>query len=393
MKILHVIAQKPESTGSGVYARQLIKEFNGFEQALVAGIDIEDRIDIDVEFYPVVFGGEEPSFPVVGMSDKMPYESTKYRDLNEESLRIWKKSFKDRLLQVKVEFNPDIIITHHLYLLTSIVREVFVDQKVVGVCHATDIRQISTHNLEREYIMESIPKLDKVMALHEKQKNQIIELFGIEAQKIEVIGLAYDRDIFNFDGGKDSKIEVWYVGKVSHSKGVGELIEAFGMIEAEDGITLKIAGGVNGEEGNKLAEKAANSSRKIDLLGLVDQKELASKLKKGHILVLPSYYEGFPMVVVEALACGMKVIVNDLPGLREGLGKDIVESKNIYFIEMPKLEGIDKIEKNARDKYIKNLTKSIEDVIAKKEPVREICLKKFSWIRIKGRYIEVIESI
>ena len=43
MKVLHVIAQKPQDTGSGVYIKNLIKQLENCEQALLAGMDIEDK--------------------------------------------------------------------------------------------------------------------------------------------------------------------------------------------------------------------------------------------------------------------------------------------------------------------------------------------------------------
>jgi hypothetical protein len=46
------------------------------------------------KFYPVKFESEELPFPVVGMSNVMPYKSTRYMDLTSDMLKAWKKSFK-----------------------------------------------------------------------------------------------------------------------------------------------------------------------------------------------------------------------------------------------------------------------------------------------------------
>ena len=59
MKILSITAQKPDSTGSGVYLAELVKEFAamGHEQAVVAGVYEEDQTGFEegVRFYPVYF--------------------------------------------------------------------------------------------------------------------------------------------------------------------------------------------------------------------------------------------------------------------------------------------------------------------------------------------------
>ena len=63
MKILSVTAQKPNSTGSGIYLTELVKAMDeeGHEQAVVAGINREDAIELPdrVGFYPVYFEQED----------------------------------------------------------------------------------------------------------------------------------------------------------------------------------------------------------------------------------------------------------------------------------------------------------------------------------------------
>lgn len=391
MKILHVIAQKPQDTGSGVYVKNLIQQFKGLDQVLLAGVDAGDEIQIDIPFYPVTFREGELSFPVVGMSDRMPYESSTYRELRGERLEVWKREFKRSLQEIKKEFKPDIVISHHLYLLTSMVREIFSDSQVIGVCHATDLRQLLSHDLEEEYIRDQISKLDRVLALHGEQKRRIEETFSIEREKIEVMGLGYDKNLFNFHGIKEEDLEIWYVGKISHAKGVEELLDAYRGLKCRERVKLKLAGGMSGAEGSYLEEKARKLGSGVEILGQVDQKVLAEGLRKGHILVLPSYYEGFPMVVVEALACGMEVVVNDLPGLKSALGEKILESGRVHLLPMPQLEGIDRISPAHREKYVQGLREKLEQVTEREEPVSSLALSELSWEGIGARYLDLME--
>ena len=77
-----ITAQKPHSTGSGFYLTEMVKGFAalGHEQAVLAGVYREDTVDFPAGtvFYPVHFKTEELPFPIAGMSDEMPYESTIY---------------------------------------------------------------------------------------------------------------------------------------------------------------------------------------------------------------------------------------------------------------------------------------------------------------------------
>ena len=146
MKILSVLAQKPSSTGSGVYLSELVRCFKimGHEQEIICAIyetdDIgarktrpygearETRPDgeaFEPRFNPVIFNTKEVPMKIAGMSDVMPYETIKYSDLakDEKMLDIWQKAFSDRIKEVVERFKPDLIICHHLYLLTAMVVE------------------------------------------------------------------------------------------------------------------------------------------------------------------------------------------------------------------------------------------------------------------------------
>ena len=97
MKILSITAQKPHSTGSGVYLTGLVKGFAalGHEQAVVAGVYEEDEMHFPegTRVYPVYYKTESLPFPIAGMSDEMPYESTIYSRMTEDMVDAFKRVF------------------------------------------------------------------------------------------------------------------------------------------------------------------------------------------------------------------------------------------------------------------------------------------------------------
>lgn len=129
MKILSITAQKPSSTGSGIYLTELVKEYarQGFCQAVVAGVYKDDPIELPdgVDFYPVYFESERLPYPIVGMSDEMPYRSTRYCDMTEEMTVQFESAFLEVIARAVEDAAPDVILCHHLYLLTAVVREHF----------------------------------------------------------------------------------------------------------------------------------------------------------------------------------------------------------------------------------------------------------------------------
>jgi hypothetical protein len=125
MKILHLLSQRPEATGSGIYIQAMIREASrrGHENFLLAGVDQGEEPHPEGlgaaagEF--VRFQGGDLPFPVVGMSDVMPYPSQRFCDLSPPEVEAYEWGFADRLLDVVARFQPQVIHSHHLWLVTA----------------------------------------------------------------------------------------------------------------------------------------------------------------------------------------------------------------------------------------------------------------------------------
>ena len=92
------------------------------------------------------------------MSDEMPYTSTRYRDMTEEMAGQFKAAFLEVLDEAIEKENPDIILCHHLYYLTALIRAHYPAKKVYGFCHNTDLRQMESILFERNFIRQEILK-------------------------------------------------------------------------------------------------------------------------------------------------------------------------------------------------------------------------------------------
>ena len=67
-------------------------------------------------------------------------------------------------------------------------------------------------------------------------------------------------------------------------------------------------------------ELAAKGGASVTVHGRINQQDLARLMGSCHIFILPSFYEGLPLVLLEALASGCRIITTDLPGCKELLG-------------------------------------------------------------------------
>lgn len=347
MNILHIITQKPNSTGSGIYMSGMIKGFKilGHKQGVIAGIDKNDSrkcFSENISFYPVIYNTDKLPFNVVGMSDVMPYESTVYRHMNLDMVNNLKEVFKHNLEKAINEINPDLIICHHLYLITAFIRETVKDIPVVGVCHGTCLKQIKSHDLEKDYIKNNISNLDMIFSLHDEQKEEIINTFNVDKDKIFSLGSGYDENIFFNKQINNETINITFAGKICKLKGVESLIKALDKIDyKKEIISVNIVGdGSNKEEYESIINLSKKSKININFLGKIEQTDLAEVFRNTHIFILPSFFEGLPLVVIEALASGCNVITTNIPGVSEWIGEDINTSGKIKYINLPDMKDI-----------------------------------------------------
>ena len=114
-----------------------------------------------------------------------------------------------------------------------------------------------------------------------------------------------------------------FVGRLSHEKGVRTLLNAWKWLP---GIPLKIIG--NGPMTTDVETATRERANLIDYLGYLDTENIMQILSHADILVFPSEcYEGFPMSILEAYACGTPVVSSDLGSMREIVKEDVTGFK------------------------------------------------------------------
>lgn len=401
IKILSITAQKPFATGSGVYLCELVKGFAkmGHEQAIIFGGDIKDSCEcteLSAISYKVSFNSKTLPFPVFGMSDNMPYESSKYRDMDEKQSKKFREEFEQCILKADEEFNPDIVVCHHLYYLTAITANILSHRKVVAICHGTCLRQLKNHSLEDKFIKENINKLYKIFALQNSQVNTIAEIFVVPKEKIIQIGMGYSSEMFYFlEKNSDSKNKLVYAGKLSPSKGVEYLIEAIEKLEQP--VELFLAGDGNDIkfiEKIKLRAKEIErvSENKIYFLGRLGQKELGDLFRNSEIFVLPSFYEGLPLVIIEAIACGLKIVYTNMEGSYQWFESNF-DKLALSKINMVGVLGDNEKADFDEDEYISNIAEAIEKSRKENYISQTKSLDKLKWDSLCDKIVKEIGEI
>jgi glycosyltransferase involved in cell wall biosynthesis len=154
-------------------------------------------------------------------------------------------------------------------------------------------------------------KIDIFIALTEFSKKKFVQ-GGIPADQIQVKPNFLYPDPGGRKGGGEFAL---FVGVLHQHKGVRTLLAAFQRLP---GIPLKIIGDgpAFGQMQRLIADKGL---RHIELLGRKSHDQTINLMKQARLLVFPSeLYEGFPMTLVEAMACGLPMVVSKL-GAMEGI--------------------------------------------------------------------------
>lgn len=403
MKILHVLAQLPAKTGSGVYFSNMVEGFKKYGHEQKALFGDQDGYQWNVldkrDQYPIIFKTKELPFPVVGMSDVMPYENTTYSSMTEEMIIAWKEAYITKLMKIKENFQPDIIFAHHLWILTSLVRQVFPDIKIIGICHNTDLRQARLNPEIKDKYVNKINRLDYIFSASEAQKHEIVEEYGVDIKRIIAVGGGFNQDIFYFPKEKDrsDKIKLVFCGKIDPSKGIYELIEVYKSLGLED-ITLDIIGNPN-EENKKKMDEYIKGDNSVRLYNVKNQIELGDELRLKDIFLMPSYYEGLGLMAIESLACGLYVVTTEIEALMSLLGNEIADSGIIKYVPLPRIYDTDKPVKEDLPEFKENLKQAIlvqiEKVRYKKDSPKlmEDKIKSFSWEGLVHNMNTIITSI
>jgi len=227
---------------------------------------------------------------------------------------------------------PDLIHAHLAYPdgLAAIEYGREIGRPVVISVHGHDVREIPDANpLWRALVARALQGAERVIASSGDVRARVRAL-GVPDERVRAIPQGVDCQLFKPLGDRVPGAGGWrllYVGRFDERKGVGVLLEAMRAIrERRDDVSLRLVGGspVSGT-----AAEFRDRSRDLgDCVEFVDEQPheaIPAIMAESDVFVLPSFYDSFGIVLVEALACGVPVVATRCGGpediVQEGLGR------------------------------------------------------------------------
>jgi glycosyltransferase involved in cell wall biosynthesis len=364
LRLLHISGQRPDATGSGIYLQAMMREAasRGHLNFMIAGIQAEEEIELQGlsldQCRFVRFNGKDISYRIPGMTDIMPYPSTRFRDLSDQELENYEAVFARVITETAAQFQPHIIHSHHLWLVSSLAKRLFPHIPVVATCHGTDLRQFQNCRHLRSKVLDGCSRLDAAMALSTMQKADIETTYRLPPEKVIITRAGYNDTLFTFESKpKPRPIQLVYAGKLINAKGLPWLLEALAALPAKDWL-LHLVGGGSGRQKDACLRMARDLGERVVVHGPIPQTQLAALFQQAHIFVLPSLFEGLPLVILEALASGCRVVATDLPGVMEVAGG--INADFISLVQTPRLKNMDQPYAEDLDAFKRNLAHGIE---------------------------------
>ena len=244
----------------------------------------------------------------------------------------------------------------------------------------------------RFWLKRAVDFSDKIITVSKNTKEDIIKFYNAEPEKINVIHLGIDNKVYyplkeSFHFGQIQrkynlpKRFIFAVGRLEPRKNFVNLIKAYAILKRKTDLKEKLV--IIGNKGYRYKDifktvENLNLKKEVIFLGYVPQKDLPYIYNLASLFVYPSFYEGFGLPPLEAMACGIPVITSTTSSLPEVVGEAAI-LVNPYNVEEI-AEAIYKVLSN----------KELAEKMRRKGLERA---KQFSWEKCGRETLRVYEEV
>ncbi len=272
--------------------------------------------DTTVDTFPLIIPGAHPHNSAAQHT---------YKSLTEAQLDLLLTDLRKNLQHVIDDFQPDIIECNHIWAMSYLVGQL--SHPFIAVAHNSDQMAFTYDERMRPYALEAAKIADSIIAITDKNKADVVSLYSVDPKKVTTIHNSYNSKIFNpqeinrkellatldFDIPDDATI-VNLTGKLTRIKGVDILLEANRLLPAERNIHFIVVGTGTLDDIIEPEEAEKYCLDRVHFTGHISPSTVAKIHNISKFSVVPSRSEGFPISCIEAMGCGLPVIIAELCG-------------------------------------------------------------------------------
>ncbi len=323
---INALFLRKSDTGIGRVTQSLIEEIAKLDKENTYFLYVDNRLSVK---FPA-------NFKVKIISSGFYRREDLIKQTFWERIAIAREAEKD---QLNVFFSPYNAATRfkstpHLILLHDVVWKVF---------EATYLYNFR-RRIYAQQTFEAIRTAKKILTVSEFSKQEIVKHLVLEPAKIKVIGAGVSsafRPLEKNDSGVINTLKkyrinspyIFYIGGFETRKNVPVLIRAFAKLVKNYSHNLKnrilVIGGEAPTIKNPLLDDVQtlaenlNLGQKIKFVGHLSDEEMAHLHNGADFFVFPSFYEGFGLTVLEAMACGVPIIASQIGSVLEVAGDTV----------------------------------------------------------------------
>lgn len=258
--------------------------------------------------------------------------------------------------------------------------------------HPKDYRPQDLKKLEL-WTAHSVKQATQVLAISQATKRDIVSFYHVYPRKVTVTYPGYDTDRFKPDVSPKKAKNILsrygikgkyliYVGTLQPRKNIRRLLRAFAYIASRYPKLSLVLVGKKGWLYQDIfrSAQALGMNDRLIFTGYVPNSELPFLIKPAQAYVLPSLFEGFGIPVVEAMACGVPVVVSrvsSLPELAGPAGLYIKNPKSVTQIA----EALVKVLELPQEERRRRITLGYQQV------------RQFSWQACGRKTLAVLEAV
>ncbi|HEY0602606.1 MAG TPA: glycogen synthase [Herpetosiphonaceae bacterium] len=324
-------------------------------------------------------------------------------------------AFSRSLAMAKDQLDADVIHCHTWYTdMAGFLAKKLWDVPFVLTIHSLEpLRPWKVEQLGNGYHMSSwmeksgIENADAVIAVSQETRNDVLNFFSIDPEKVHVIHNGIDLDEYRFNPSTDaltqrgvdpSKPFVLFVGRITRQKGIIHLVNAIPHIDPSLQIVLCAGAPDTPEIGQEMSERVAEVSEDrenvIWIREMLPREDVIQFYSHAAVFCCPSVYEPFGIINLEAMACETAVVASGIGGIPEVVVPD--ETGLLVDLEL-KPGTFDPVEP---ERFSKGLADAI-NTVALDETLRETMGRNgrkrvedhFSWTAIAKQTLELYRSL